>query len=325
LNYGSFMQRPSFQYIFDSKNTVFWDAVNKVRTYAPNNLGNPLLRPQTTNSYDVGVMHGFGDGFTLDISGYYKDVKDLIQKCSFVGNKGSFSTYANRDYADIRGFRVVLNKKTGSFVGSMNYQYSVATGKSSGVSSAPPTFYADGTITEVYSKDILMDFDRNHNLLINLGYVTGENFGFRIGTFYPLSDIAVSSNSYLRSGRPFTYNAVSGQFDVNNMRTPWEYNTNVKISKKLRDFFGVQASIYLEVFNLFNNQTLNYKHIFEADDQGNTNTNTASYMTIPLESVYGLRYNNDRYSGKTQLSLDKGFLIYSNQPRSYNLGLSFEF
>jgi outer membrane receptor protein involved in Fe transport len=320
LNYGSFMQRPSFQYIFDSRNTVSWDPATKTQIITPNNIGNPTLKPQTTNSYDVGVMHGFGDGFTLDLSGYYKDVKDLVQAGTFVGagSTGSFTTYVNRAYADIRGFRIVLNKKTGALVGSINYQYSVATGKSSGVSTASPTFYENGTYSETFSKDILFDFDRAHNLLINLGYSTGDQWGF-------LSDIAISSNSILRSGRPFTYNSTSsGVFDVNNERTPWEYKTDMKITKRLHDFFGVEASLYLEVFNLFNDRTLNYTYIFQADAQGNQNPNLTMYMTTPLDDPNGLRFQNDKYSGKSQLSVDKEFLIYSNQPRSFNLGLSFE-
>jgi outer membrane receptor protein involved in Fe transport len=328
LNYGSFMQRPSFQYIFDARNTVQWDAATKTRTITPNNIGNPTLKPQTTNSYDVGVMHGFGEGFTLDLSGYYKDVKDLIQAGTFVGNgsTGSFTTYVNRDYADIRGFRIALNKKTGSFVGAVNYQYSVATGKSSGVSSAPPTFYENGSYSETFSKDILLDFDRAHNILINLGYVTGEEAGFRIGDSYPLADISISSNSTMRSGRPFTYNSTSsGLFNVNNQRTPWEYKTDVKITKRLHGFFGTEASLYCEVFNLFNNRTLNYSYIFQADGQGNQNANLTSYMTTSLDDPNSLRFENDKYSGKSQLSVDKEFLIYSNQPRSFNMGLSFEF
>jgi outer membrane receptor protein involved in Fe transport len=333
LNYGTFMQRPSFQYIFRARNTV-----NSSTSPAPlsaNTLGNPNLKPQTTNSYDVGVMHGFGDGFTLDVSGYYKDVKDLIQQGTFYGHNhhASFSTYVNRDYADIRGFRIVLNKKTGNFIGSINYQYSVASGKSSGVGSALPNFGEDEPVQEVYSKDITLDFDRAHNLLITLGYVTPEQWGFRVGNSYPLGDIMISTNSYLRSGRPFTYNAVAGQFDVNNQRTPSEYSTNVKITKRLRDFFGVEASLYLEVFNLFNDRTLNYSYIFEADAQGNQNANVTTYMTKSLDDPTGLRFLNDKYSGKTQLSVDKEFLIYttqlnqspSTQPRSFNLGLTFDF
>jgi outer membrane receptor protein involved in Fe transport len=61
LNYGSFMQRPSFQYIVSER-------VGHVQNN-PVILGNPRLRPETTNSYDIGVVQGLGDGFTLDILG----------------------------------------------------------------------------------------------------------------------------------------------------------------------------------------------------------------------------------------------------------------
>ncbi len=106
LNYGSFLQRPPLQY----------ELMQQVKpvTYEPISLGNPRLEPQTTNSYDLGVMQGLGEGFTLDVSGYYKDVRNLIEQATFVSSRGSYTSYFNRDYADIRGFRVALGKRRGA-------------------------------------------------------------------------------------------------------------------------------------------------------------------------------------------------------------------
>ena len=64
LNYGSFMQRPPFRYVVDTRVTQGF--------LKPVVLGNPRLEPETTNSYDIGVTQGLGEGFTLDVSGYYK-------------------------------------------------------------------------------------------------------------------------------------------------------------------------------------------------------------------------------------------------------------
>jgi hypothetical protein len=316
VNYGSFIQRPSLQYLFDSRNQMF-------SPFTPDQLGNATMKPQTTYSYDVGVMQGFGEGFTLDISGYYKNVLDLVQQATYGVIGHAYTTYINRSYADIRGFRIVLNKRKGDFNGSINYQYSVATGKSSTVGTNVPSFIQGQPedTRNVSLKDILLDFDREHNILLNLGYVSGENFGFKIGGIYPLADISISSFSFLRSGRPYTYNAVLGGVEVNNKRTPWEYNTNVKISKRIRNFFGSEASLYLEIFNLFDNTILNYDYIFRVDNAGSSNNNTAIYEK---QGIDALRYVNDG-NADPLLSMDKGFLIYSNQPRSINLGFSVDF
>ncbi|MGA3287310.1 MAG: TonB-dependent receptor [Bacteroidota bacterium] len=323
LNYGSFMQRPAFQYLLDSRNTMY--QINSPTPVNANRLGNPTLKPQITNSYDVGVMLGFGEGLTLDVSGYYKNVKDLIQQATFGTASGSlaYTTWINRDYANIRGFRLILNKRSGDLFGSVNYQYSYATGKSSTVGSSPPIFYYSVPVTD--SKDILLDFDRTHNILINLGYATQEKWGFAIGKTYPLGDIVVSSNSFLRSGRPYTLYGSTGGVVINNMRSPWEYNTNLKISKRFRDFFGVTATLYMEVFNLFDNRIFNYNYVFQLTTAGEQNQNAVLYNTLPIDAQNGLRYLNDAKQNFAYLGLDKDFLLYSNQPRSFHLGFSIDF
>ncbi len=319
LNYGAFMQRPSFQYIISSR-VSHRKVLDQLAT-----LGNPRLEPQTTNSYDIGVIQGLGEGFTLDVSGYYKDVKNLIQSASFKDREEiAYSTYVNRDYADIRGFRISLNKKRGSITGIINYQYSIATGKSSTPFNASPAYSEDPNtgkkiedMQNVPIKDILLDFDRTHNVIINLAYMTGEGWGPEIFGVYPFDYITISSNSFIRSGRPYTYNT-SGVKEINNKRTPNEYNTNLKVTKRISNFFGAKATMYFEVFNLFNNQILNYSYIFDQSNDYSTG-NILRYELYSLESEQGIRYVNQRNA--PPFLMDHSFLIYSNSPRSYNIGL----
>jgi outer membrane receptor protein involved in Fe transport len=321
LNYGSFMQRPSFQYLVSSSIS---QGTGRLLT-----LGNPRLEPQTTNSYDIGIMQGLGEGFTLDVSGYYKDVKNLIQAANYTNRDShSYTTYVNRDYADIRGFRIALNKRKGNFTGTMNYQYSFATGKSSTPFNASPAYSEDqisGTkiadMKNVPIKDILLDFDRTHNLIINLAYTTGSEWGPRIFKIYPFADMSASSSSFLRSGRPYTYDPLGFKL-INNKRTPAEYNTSIKLMKKVQNFFGTSAIVYVEVFNLFNNKILNYSYLF---DQSNdlSQKNIERYELYPMDSNNGNRYLNQRNG--PPFYVDQSFLIYDNSPRSYNIGLVIEF
>jgi outer membrane receptor protein involved in Fe transport len=316
LNYGSYMQRPSFQYVVATSESQ--------ASGRPNTFGNPRLEPQITHSYDIGILQGLGAGFTLDLSGYYKDVKNLIQSVVYTDRGGrTYNTFANRDYADIRGFRVSLNKRRGDLVGSINYQFSVATGKSSTPFNASPAYQEEpntGRVIEymqdVPVEDILLDFDRTHNLIINLGYVTGEEWGPTLFGTHPLSDISISGISFIRSGRPYTYSI--GVRQINNMRTPADYNTNLKISKKIRKFFSTDLTIYLEVFNLFDNKTLNYAYIF---DQSNSNSkfNITRYQESPIDAPDGIRYLNA--SNADPFLVDQSFLIYENSPRSFNIGI----
>jgi outer membrane receptor protein involved in Fe transport len=321
LNYGSFMQRPSFQYIVSSH--VQQGSSEPIR------LGNPRLLPETTNSYDVGVTQGLGEGFTLDISGYYKDVKNLIETVTYTSGSYSYSSWFNRDYADIRGFRVALSKRRGELTGSVNYQYSVATGKSGTTSYAPVAYIEDPrthqlitNLEKVPVRDILLDFDRTHNLIINLAYATNDNWGPEFAGIYPFENLTLSTNSFLRSGRPYT--SPQNAKLINGSRTPAEYNTNARLTKKINRFFGTTATIYFEVFNLFNNKILNYSYIFSTPNANTTSTIVNNYENYSISD----RNNGILYwpnsSPPLDWGVDQSFLIYSNVPRSFTLGFAIE-
>ncbi|MGA9116857.1 MAG: TonB-dependent receptor [Bacteroidota bacterium] len=333
LNYGAFMQRPPFEYVVAERTARTNDR--------PVVLGNPRLEPEVTNSYDVGVTQGLGEGFTLDVSGYYKDVKNLIEQAFFTDTRSGqqVSSYFNRDYADIRGFRVALSRRRGAFTGSINYQFGVATGKSANATSAAPTFNLDTTgavttdLSDVPIRDITLDFDRTHSLIVSLAYVTGEEWGPEVFGVQPLADLTLSSITSYRSGRPYT--SPSNLKQINGMRAPGESNTNIRLTKKLRSFFGTSAALYVEVFNLFDQHVLNYDYLFQRP----TSTNPNLPLTYLEESLLreipgeihgvddpeiGVRYWWDK--GKQgPFAVDQSFLIYSNTPRSVSVGFTMDF
>jgi hypothetical protein len=320
-NYGQFMQRPSFQYLFSK---YVEQGSNR-----PSVLGNAGLQPQTTNSYDVGIMQGLGAGFTLDISGYYKDVKNLVEQADFNDQQSgsTVTTFYNRDNADIRGFRLSVARRKGIITGSFNYQYSVATGKSTSGSDAYPVFTRDnqGNISEdiknVPVRDVLLGFDRTHNLIINLAVATPDDFGPAFGDVYPLSNIVLSSNSFLRSGLPYT-----SSFNTkveNGERTPAEYNTNMRLSKTVNNFFGIPATFYFEVFNLFDNKILNYNLIFAKQTASSKNDLKQYYQTNGLDGSQGIRYWNFE-NRQTPFAINETAILYSNTPRSFNFGVQIE-
>jgi hypothetical protein len=328
LNYGTFMQRPSFQYV-----------IGDTKKYPPPptspsvyNLSNPRLNPQVTNSYDIGVMQGLGDGFTLDVSGYYKDIKDQLEQAVYtnLSSGTSYFSYFNRDYADVRGFRLVLSKRRGSVTGSINYQFGVATGKSASVSNAPAAITKDPSgvistdvVTKVPIKDVLLNYDRTHNLIINVAYTTEDEFGPQLFGGFPLGNFVVSASAFARSGRPYT--SPDNATDVNALRTPAEYNTNLKVTKILPNFFGTTATIYAEVFNLFNDKILSYNYIFNTANKVDQNPITAEYAHYPLnDPSYGVQYWDDQNYGSAY-GVDHTFLMYDNSPRAFYFGIAIDF
>lgn len=315
MNYGTFLQRPAFE------RTVYMQYGANKTDQSGLVLGNPQLKPQDTKSYDVGFTQALGEGFTLDVSGYYKDVKNLIELTNYVDNQGiKYSTYTNRDYADIRGFRVTLSKRRGWLTGQAKYNFGVATGKSSTPFNASPTFYEPGEEgqppDELPSpKDITLDFDRTHNLVINLTAASGEDWGPQFLGGAPLANISVSATSFFRSGRPYTFDT-TGTRMINNRRSPMEYGTDLKISKRVDNLFGAQAIFYFEIANLFNQQIYSYNTVFQSVVTGSSsfiNNNIKKYETDPSSLQY--------FDQFPPFLVDQTFLLYSNPPRSFFLGV----
>jgi hypothetical protein len=328
LNYGTFMQRPSFQNVLGTNQKM----PPPPSSPAVASLGNPRLHPQVTAQYDIGIMQGLGQGFTLDVSGYYKDIKDLIDQAVFtnLSTGTSYFSYFNRDYADVRGFRIQLSNRRGALTGSLNYQFSVATGKSSSASNAPVSITKDlsgavstDAVSKVPVKDVLLNFDRTHNLILNLAYVTRDQFGPQIWGAYPLDNIVVSLNSFARSGRPYT--SPNNANEVNGLRSPAEYNTNIRLSKGFKNLFGMPATFYVEIFNVFDNKIYNYNYLFSTANKIDQNDATRRYTQYAFnDPAQGVLYWDDQNFGNAYAE-DHSFMLYDNSPRAFYIGLSLEF
>ncbi len=319
VNYGSFVQRPPFS------QTVFAQEPN--RGFKDMILGNPRLQPQVTNSYDIGLTQGLGDGFRIDVSGYYKDVRNLIQQAFYYDGGGfGYSTFVNRDYADIRGFRLSFARRQGMLTGTVNYTYGVATGKNATPFNESPKFYKDGTAELPTAKDVLLDFDRTHNVVANfvVNFDRSESWwdpAVLEGT--PFTGISISATAFLRSGRPYTYD-MAGMGALFNKRSPMESNTNMKFTKEFERFGGARASVYLEVFNVFNSMIYNYNAIFRKTRNSATGTfeenrNLDLYETDRDAMRY---YEDPLHPG---FLADQTFLLYSNSPRSFQFGIVLNF
>ncbi|MDP2886185.1 MAG: TonB-dependent receptor [Ignavibacteria bacterium] len=321
LNYGTFMQRPSFQNVLGT-NQKMPPPPSAPAVYS---LGNPRLKPQVTEQYDIGVMQGLGRGFTLDVSGYYKDIRDLIDQAVFtnLSTGTSYFSYFNRDYADVRGFRVQLSNRRGALTGSLNYQFSVATGKSSSASNAPVSItknlsgaISTDAVSKVPVKDVLLNFDRTHNLILNLAYITPDQLS-------PFENMIVSLNSFVRSGRPYT--SPDNANEVNGLRSPAEYNTNLRMSKSFKGFLGIPATFYVEVFNVFDNKIYNYNYLFSTANKIDQNDATKRYTQYAFDDpTQGILYWDDQNVGSA-FAEDHSFMLYSNSPRAFYVGLSIEF
>lgn len=311
LNYGSYLKRPGLESLIGSRTTLFNENLGTVE---PRRLGNPLLKPEETKSYDVGLVLGIARGFTLDVSGYYKDVKNLIQRVVYIdSNDNLYESLGNRDYANIRGFSLRLNKRRGFISGSARYHFSVATGKNSTPTGRSPIIDETNEQTQAPSpRDILLNFDRRHALVLIAGVNLPQNWGPRIAGGYPLGRLRINFLHDSRSGRPYTPSELLGDnfAKLNTERTPWEHNTDLKVTKTVGAGF-TELDVFVEVFNLFNSRVFDYNRVF-------------------LDAETLRRYENGEDiefalpdSNNPDLAAVQTFRIYDNAPRSIRLGVVF--
>jgi len=308
LNYGTFTQRPNFEQMFYNEMRIGGKDLEIVF------LGNPRLKPEMTNSYDIGIVRGFGDtGITLDVSAYYKDVKNLVETAYYYDEQEQvYQTYINRDYADIKGFHVNLERTSGDLRGYIRYNYESATGKSSNALNAPVTYFETPDPTYGFAdipdpEDIYLDYDRTHKLVLNLRYRSPSRFGFKLGGFYPLGNMSVSATMRYMSGRPFT-DPIQGI--LYGERTPDERDVKMRFEKGIR-LKNRSVTFYAEVFNLLNEPVWSYSRTFNNDyntprwfiDRDNILTYKLYEPYITSQDIYLLR----------------------NEPRHWRLGLIFKF
>lgn len=306
LNYGTFTQRPNLNQIFYNQVTSY----NEIEI-----LGNPRLRAENTKAYDVGWVKGLPFGMRLDVSAYYKDVKDLVETAYYYDEQQAvYRTYMNRDYADIKGFHVSLEKIGGALRGFVRYNYESATGKSSNDLDAPVTYFekpAPGqeAIELPDPEDVYLDYDRTHKAVFNIRYMSSPQAWPGIFAFRPFANIRLSTTLRIHTGRPYTWDE-TGKGLKFNKRSPIERELKIRIEKEFRNA-SHPVTLYAELFNVLNEEFFHYSRTFDHDwntpkwekDRENVLVYDEYYPYISDQSVYLLR----------------------NQPKHIRLGLIVKF
>ncbi len=240
--YGHFFQRPDFRYLYENLRLDF--------SYTTNvDLGNPRLNPEKTVSYEVGWEHLFSDWLRLGITGYFKDITNLVAATDFdiAGLAEPFQAYTNADYANVRGIEINLETiNTRSFGGTVNYTYAFANGRSSTV------FRSNGEI--VPRRLDPLDWDVRHKINANVSIRSLDLVDEYIG------NAELTFVFTAQSGLPYTSNTrdVFPLFTLrNDGRLPWSKNVDMRFRKSF-EFSMLDISLLAEVRNVFNWINLSY-------------------------------------------------------------------
>ncbi|MFH0991217.1 MAG: TonB-dependent receptor [bacterium] len=322
LNYGTFVQRPPFNYVIGGQYKETNGGLTVVK------IGNAQLRPEKTSAWDVGIVHSLLGGLRIDLSAYYKDVNDLIEQADYIDlNTGiGYTNYSNKDYAAIKGFNVNLEQRKGLLNFRLRYNYQIAKGKASGPGGSPITIFRTrggndslALSKSVGTRDILLDYDRTHRLLANLTVVTTNDDSPEIFGFKPFANSSVSLTFTFQSGRPYS-DFSSGDLTTNNVRMPDLYDFKIRLQKSFK-LGSYRYTAYVEGFNILNQREWSYSDIFK--DKYNT---LRRWNDGERESLI---WYDPKYEQKPNV-LDERYLysnaysVYENQPRYVRLGIWIE-
>ena len=142
----------------------------------------------------------------------------------------------------MKGIEFSFIKRLGDFWGgSVNYTFSVAKGRSSSTTSGAGAFDSERRLN-------ILNFDQTHTVNANITFRTPQRFGLLWGNW-----MANLQYSY-GSGLPYSS---YGTGKVNDLRMPSTTNTDLRLNKQI-DVAATTLSLFVDVFNLFNNKNIDW-------------------------------------------------------------------
>jgi outer membrane receptor protein involved in Fe transport len=272
ISYGHFFQIPNFEFLYSNPEFELYPTQDYGSTSpperTPNTIGNADLKPQRTAIYEIGLQQQLGEQYALDLTGYYKDIRNLLGTQVLENVNGiRYARYINRDYGNVRGVTVSFEKRqTGGGIGAtIDYTFQVARGNASDPNSA----FLDAQANREPTKELVpLEWDRTHSL--NFSVIAGNPANYSIGLIGKLG-----------SGLPYTPTAQNVRTGVENSeRRPLFMNFDAYLNKNFK-MRNLNSSVFLRIYNLFDRK--NELQVF-------TDTGRANYSLSALNSgtVFGL-------------------------------------
>ncbi len=304
--YGQYWQAPPLVYLYLSDSRLAANLTQGNMTVSPN----PTLKPEKTTSYEIGFTQQIGQRAALDVTGFYKEVRDYIlmknrgieNPSMLDGSEFSWSQYVNGDFGVTQGFSFNLRmRRIKGFIADLNYTMMWARGTGSDPGSNFNIAWTGDTYPTIINR---LDFDQRHTGSLMVDYRSPA----RTGLF---ADFGANAIFTFGSGTAYTpsikESAVFGRgwytpvAAVNSGNLPWSQNLDIRIDKGIT-LGGVKLNAYLLIRNVLNSQNVNevYPSSGQAGEdgwlstpEGQTwlNSQLTNYPTVDATSLYHDRTN----------------------------------
>ncbi|MBN2411910.1 TonB-dependent receptor [candidate division KSB1 bacterium] len=256
FNWGHYYQEQPYErlYLYYRR-----DALGQI-TY-----GDPELPFQKAIQYEIGYEHNLMDMIHIAVSGYYKDVKNLLMDHvsyrsieSVAQEEPHFYTYGANRYMNSQGLELRLEKIRGQFWHAwINYNVQVFSRGVYGFSS----FFEDPTHPpnewDYTSENVKRPAESRINSSLEL--YTPDNYGPKVLGWHPASNMNLSFLFWWRQQPCFTYNPdrlIAPYAPLNNKRWKAHWAVNMSLSKRFKIKGAVTPVFYMEVYNLLNTKNM---------------------------------------------------------------------
>jgi hypothetical protein len=220
FSYGIFQQIPEYEQLYRRDELKVSDAAG---TQGP--FGNPDLNPQRTTMYELGLQQQISDNIGVDVTGFYRDIRDWISTGQALPTARAGVAYArkvNRDFANVRGITLSANRQLANkFSFNIDYTFQIVQGTNS---TPEEEFFAQRDGAEPTRSLTPLDWDQRHALNATI-FVGDRNWG-------------VSMIERLNSGQPYTPTIVTGTRSGSNVLSGLEQNSRNKPNRFTVDLNG---------------------------------------------------------------------------------------
>jgi hypothetical protein len=256
IAYGLYFQTPSLQYLYDNFNA------EQIRGNVV--LGNPEMKPQRTNQYEVSFNQQLTELFAFHVTAYYRDIYNQLGVVTVETRPDPYDLRETVEFGTSRGIEFRLRKRISmdDNIGfSLNYTYASNRGTASGPGGLNLGYdpYSQQKMFPLNEYTLSNDIPHRINFVLNFAWFKGQ--GPSIAGIQPLENVRLGFTTVFSSGSPYTSYTLDAEqkSDINGARQPSNWNTNLRISKgfSLSDWFGEgmgksSLTLFMDVYNLFN-------------------------------------------------------------------------
>ncbi|MGE5497284.1 MAG: TonB-dependent receptor [Syntrophothermus sp.] len=255
FSYGHFYQIGSLSELY-SNDRLYVQNVSTIPTF-----GNPNVKPQRSIQYELGLQQQLAEDFKMDLTGYYKDVRDYIfTQTVYTENARQYRILTNLAYSNVKGITLSFLKRRspGSLLSAtLDYTFQIAEGNRTEPQEDLFFSEASGKQTETYL--VPLSFDRPH--LINGTVTLSDPESWAIGFIYNI-----------QSGTPYTPALPPSLSTITYQQSSASKPMDWKVDLKAEKFFSwgnMTYSLFLQVLNLFD--TENERYIWASSGRSLTN------------------------------------------------------